>query len=734
MPRLSTVFKKLLSAPGIPGWAFGFGVLLLIAACSRADFPFCCDLSGTSDVPLVKTYDFNFRSGFSTLSSPASNLTVATAADLANFLAAANLQQNTSTGTISGVLIDSAGTFIQGLRIGVFDDAGDPIKDFFYNSLGGVPDFSNTSGATDTTGSFSIFNALPGQVHVRILHGGRGNARVLSFAGAISLMASQALPAVPDSVPITGVVNDIDTGAPVPGVQIFALGVNGLGPNGTIATANSNGGYNIPEPRTTASGFGPSLVSNGSYYMKISASGYRTSYQVIATNPAAIQAGTTDLTVFFKLQSESELSKEATSIGYPLRGDTTLLEGVIRETDGTPRPAAEIDLRDVDGNPVGDVYYRTDSPVPALDRLLVKVQPNGTKGTSNNGEFFVFFSTPPPSKVYLSAVSTLASLDTKNPNKYSASREITLFPASVSYVDPFIIPENALDDNDPSFIPSNSELVTGKVLNISGNPVGDVNIAVLGFSGTLGISGDPTRGPGKYTLPNYSYFSVCDPNGPNYQSTPCGPASPTIDDYRAQRIQYYPFPNDPEYPALKFCTPSYYGTELLTPTKKEPDCALVANAGYVLRLSPPPSSSEYFETYEKILLDNNHDGNIRNLILPSRDELGGQAPTPGKGIVVGTLFIQGSIRTASGITLAANDEEGNPIGDIYYFDDQSPPQIVQADQSFNNGRFAVANIPVSNGERRIYISVISSDDSGAASVRVQENAVTVSDLVVSKSP
>lgn len=693
----------------------------LLTGCGRDPFPFCCDQEGTGDLPIVRTYDHGFRTGFGRLFPPLSNLIITSASDLANFQAAANLRSDLGSGTITGIVIDPSGVLLEGATLASFDDAGNPLGLLFYNGLGGVPDFSNTV-STSETGSFTVFNVPPGPFFLKVIQGGRGNGRVFSFPDSVSQTIVEAFPSTPESIDITGTLADADTNQGVGGARIIALGMPGL-----LATSGVGGGVNIPEVRRdTVEGFGPSLPSNAGFIIKVTAPGFLDTYQFLDTDPDDIQAGATDLTRFLKIQSEEGL--RSAGVDPPVTSTTGVLAGIIRELDRTPRRQTQIEVRDVNGNLVGDLFFSTSNNDPAEGRVLVRAQPDGgLSQTSGNGEFVVF--NLPPGKVYLTAVSTRPTLVVDNPDKFSVSLEIPIFSGGAFYIDELTVFRNSTLEG--TVRPSHSQTVKGRVRDLKRSSVDNITISVLGFSGVLAKSGDN----GRYILPRYSHFNPVDNGGQ------CSDQHPELSDGCDQaKVNYFPFDPAPSFSAERSrfspyrqpCDISYIGFTPGDPTRP-PACALITSGTHVLRLSS--SSTDFFETFQEIQLDNNPVENIRDLTILRKNDLVGVVPSEGTGIVVGTIRSLTSGRTLSGVSIRVTDEEGIPVGTIRYVNDDDQLNE-ESGQSFNNGRFLVTNIPIPDGQgdRLVFLKVTSRDDSGERPVRVFPNAASVIDFVVNKSP
>ena len=143
-----------------------------IHGCGTEDFPGAPKLFADGrDVPYVTTYNFGFPVRFDRITGADGNLLIISGGDLLNLISAANITQVEGRGVVSGTVRDTAGTTVAGVVLAATDADGNPVGDFFYNGLGGTPDFVQTRG-TVPTGGFTIFNAKPGEVFLKAVSGG----------------------------------------------------------------------------------------------------------------------------------------------------------------------------------------------------------------------------------------------------------------------------------------------------------------------------------------------------------------------------------------------------------------------------------------------------------------------------------------------------------------------------------------------------------------------------------
>src|SRR5581483_6495337 len=302
----------------------GFLFLLALGGCSAEQFPGCCSSTGNRDVPFTETVVFDFKTGAGaiTKNNPDGNLQIISSADLLTLLAAAQDTQNLGTGVVSGLVLyngapvqdvslkatDSDGNLLairaEGRKIGndlvlpdglicppelvSFDNIC--IKgSIYYNSPGGVPDFSNNKG-TAITGTFTIFNLPPGDVYLWASRGGRGTSHIKVFENKISVGKVQVIPISISTVGITGSVVDAENSSTaVPQATISVLGTTDPG----LTTVSDGAGlYSMA-----------SIGANGNYLMKVGKPGYWPTYYSLNTTPFQATADVPDVTKPFSAYS-----------------------------------------------------------------------------------------------------------------------------------------------------------------------------------------------------------------------------------------------------------------------------------------------------------------------------------------------------------------------------------------------------------------------------------------------
>src|SRR3569832_308668 len=383
----------------------GFLILLALGGCSSEPFPGCCGSSGNRDVPFTETVVFDFKTGAGaiTKNNPDGNLQIISSADLLTLLAAAQDTQNLGTGVVSGLVLfngapvqdvslkatDGDGKLLavraQGRKIGndlvlpdgmicppelvSFDNIC--IKgSIYYNSPGGVPDFSNNIG-TATTGTFTIFNLPPGDVYLWASRGGRGASRIKVFENKISVGKVQVVPISISTVGITGnIVDAEDSSTPIPQATISVLGTTDPG---LTAVSDGLGLYSMV-----------SIGANGNYLMKVSKPGYWPTYFSLNTTPFQATADVPDVTKALIAYSNSYVANVAKTKGIQIDPSKGIITGRIKAGDGTPQHCAKLtgvpgagitraDGTDLTSLPGGAVVVyvddsRGDCPNPTTDK------------------------------------------------------------------------------------------------------------------------------------------------------------------------------------------------------------------------------------------------------------------------------------------------------------------------------------------------------------------------------
>src|SRR3989338_4630049 len=284
--------------------------LALASGCGTEDFPGAPKSAGERDVPYVTTYNFGFPVRFDRITGADGNLLIISGGDLLNLISAANITQVEGNGVVSGTVRDTGGTTVAGVVLAATDADGNPVGDFFYNSLGGTPDFVQTRG-TVHTGGFTIFNVKPGEVFLKAVSGGRGGARLAAFPDQVSLGLATIRPAVAPVVGVTGEISD-ELGRPIieGNITIEVMGQK-LSQAGdcTDETPSQDAVEAVLFRALTAFRF--CVASEGDYLARLSGDPnlFVTTYYPLRTDRAQlVTQQATDVTAFFSLLTRRGLN------------------------------------------------------------------------------------------------------------------------------------------------------------------------------------------------------------------------------------------------------------------------------------------------------------------------------------------------------------------------------------------------------------------------------------------
>lgn len=398
-------------------WFIGFFALLLVG-CNSQTFPGGPGSTGFRDVPFTETYLFDFKTGAGPISrdNPDGNLQIISAADLLTLLAAAQDQQLLGLGAVSGLVLFN-GSPVQDVALKVTDADGNLLAirmegkkvgnhlllpdgllcpaenvsfdnicikgSIYYNSPGGVPDFSNNKG-TSVAGTYTIFNLPPGEVYLWASRGGRGNARIKVFANKISVGKLQVVPIAVSTVGVTGSV--IEAKDESTAVSQATLSILGTTDPGLTTTSDANGLYAFV-----------SIGTNGNYLLKVSKSGYWDSYHLLNTAPFQATVDIQDVTKTVSGYSNRYISEIVAQGGVPVDSSKGIITGRVTGGDGTPQHCARLSVRDADGNDLsaaGAVIVYVDG-----SRGSCEIE-NDPGQTATNGLFFIY--NVPPGEVFVS--------------------------------------------------------------------------------------------------------------------------------------------------------------------------------------------------------------------------------------------------------------------------------------------------------------------------------------------
>lgn len=671
-------------------------LFLFIGGCANSDFPFCCNPEGVASVPYVTTYHFDIGTGFSNIGGTTSFLTIFSRGDEIDLFNAANISEIPGMGAVAGTVLSLAGGPASGVVLQATDAAGNPVGDLFYNSLGGIPDFSTTSG-TNVSGGFTLLNGPPGDIYFKAVQGGRGNGSVMVFGDSVSVANIGVVPVTQPVIGVTGVVRDFETGSPV----TFGAGVSPLGLKGL--NINSNGGtYSFVQ-----------LGSDSDFIFQVSPPAsqvpplFLTTYNRVNTDLASLSsqfAGAVDVTDDVNVFTTDFFTRlktlTASTTGLTVDPALSILAGVNQDPDGTHRLFSYLDITDDSGNllnfePGGAprVFYRGTYPDPSTGVSVPtwfffkdprvywalstgqattiqiywslstgqiastgchndgKTCPPSDLGMATDGTFVAF--NLPEGQVYLASMALEETPIGGGPNSYAGTEQTTIFSGGV----------------------------TNENVTLNPLPLGQIGFYSPFFGQvTLPDKVTPVSFAQVYALGTAASFATSNPAG-----------------------QF-----------------SYSAAQ-----------ALFLNQGqYTIRTSASPG---YVPTYQSNV---SVDGSFHSLTLFPSSQVNGYISAaglsgsfdPAKGILTGSIIDNGSLRATAGITLAATDLAGNPVGDIRYFDTHGLPILNSG--SSKNGGYMIFNLPPG----LIQVRAVSPDDSGNGLAEVYSGGIALADIHVNNSP
>ncbi|MDC4223965.1 MAG: FG-GAP-like repeat-containing protein [Candidatus Manganitrophus sp.] len=450
--------------------------LLLLSACSADPFPDCCiGQDDERDAPFSTTFLTQFKTGSSDIVPPNPDqlLRIITQADIMTLMNSAATSQLNRNGLIGGVVQGSQGPARE-MALQVTDAEGNIVghatgtsRNLFYNSLGRVPDLTIDQG-TSSEGTFTVFNVPPGETFFQVVRGGRGNGRITSFAGAVSLGRIDALPVLPERIGLQGVVGSSTTiGIPNTTVSFFG--------RDNVETTNGAGLILIPADQ--------GLPTNGEYLIRLSAPGFRETTHRFTTGMGAVlnrQQAFDPLTDSdMIIYDEGVIQELARSVGVTLKPTTAVIFGRIEPGQAN----VAITPTSTDLTALGRIFYYTpplqNSP-PRLDADLT--------ATTDQPTFVLFpdCAQNPEGTIFLNASGIATS--PQNDRILSTGRSIVYCRPGGAFVQ--TIPITPLPDGSTSFTVSvNGEVKT----ETGGDPVPGAMLQIIGGDGTTYFSNSEGR-------------------------------------------------------------------------------------------------------------------------------------------------------------------------------------------------------------------------------------------------
>ena len=618
------------------------------------------------DVPFVDTFAFDFATGVFDRGSfggrdSSANLRIFSAADQRNLLAAANVELATDlgapVGSVSGLVLAGSEP-AQRVLIDVRDFDGNPVQDVFYNGLGGVPDFVATDG-TSTQGSFTVFNVPEGEAFFLGGGGGLGVDHVGVFDRSISVKPMRVVPVFVAETGLTGPITDL-----ISQLNVFPVKLSGVGMQQLTRFSDDTGLLQ----ETPLVGFRIVLPSNSQFLVRSEALGYDVTYQDLDTDLSDL-GGAVDLTRFVEVLSNGTIQRwyrEANLPAGPELRDangriqgTGILVGSVFSGNQSAHIHNRIGVFNQQGEPVGKIFqfFAGSSLVPA-----------GTGRFEDTTQFAVL--DVPPGQVYVRVTGFVTGSGFDTPQ--SGVTEAEIFADSTTLL--------------------------------------EVNVAGAGVAGALGLQ-IVSSVRGKVTLSDL-ITEVTD-------------VAIDINGYA---------PGDMANPGPIRSQTTFNGTEFRILEKSRPGISLVTgfpdrfdqvdgnvllNGTYVFKVTNPPGGGPYVDTYQRIGISRPNalpTGDlevVRNLQVFTRTELEAMAAVagvvldPSRGVLIGRVINSATLRVPVGIELEVRDEDGNRVGEMRYFDEQSLPQVL--DSTTLRGEFIAFNVPPGP----VLLNVSSLNDSGS---------------------
>ena len=689
-----------------PGWPIGRAVaavaLLLGVGCGSEDFPGApSGVTGERDVPYVTTYNFGFPVRFDPVIGADGNLLIISAANLLNLVSAANITQREGHGVVGGRVFDTgtAGgttTTVADVVIAATDVNGRKLGDFFYNNLGGTPDFVQTRG-TVASGGFTAFNIPPGEVFLKAVSGGRGGVRLVAYPDEVSLGVLTVVPVVVPTVGVTGEIND-DLGRSIPrgNVTIEVLGQT-LSEAGNCNDQSPTQTSVEALPFATLTGFRFCVASEGEYFARFSGDPaetpprFVTTYHPFRTGRAqVITTQAVDLTEFFSIQTRAGL-ETATGVGKVAwqESSTGAITGRVHYDNDNRRSNAIIKVTDEHGVDLalpnvsvpgkGTIWYLDEAGAPIDD----------AQATGGTGRFLIINVPAPPSGAGTAYFSVTAVGPTAGkPDRYAGTKISPVFRGGVVYqplqvtLEPVSVAGQ--EDRDRYF----TGPLSGRVM------------AENGLSSVPGARVTPLGVPQTDLPPSSQQVFVADANG-------------------AYDI----------------------GVPIADPTAKTP---LLGASTYLMKVEGPAGTFSHLPTYQRattgsVVLDaaGAVTKTVQDLtVVPTStieafySQTGHAGPLdPTKGVLYGTAVDGTTGRPTDGIQLRVIPLPGGDPIPVYYFSFTGTPRPAIG-ATTSDGRFIVFDVPPGTAS----IDVASPDDTGNLMADSIAGGVTVLRMQVNNAP
>ncbi|VAX28868.1 hypothetical protein MNBD_NITROSPIRAE01-2018 [hydrothermal vent metagenome] len=459
-------------------------ILLFLASCTADPRDDCCiAIDGRRDAPFTTTYLFQYKTGTFDIVSPGNLqglLKIITEADILTLKNAASTSQLKKNGLISG-LVQGLGGPAREVNLQVTDRAGNILsftsgakRNFFFNSLGRVPDFLVNRGTGDE-GTFTLFNVPTGELFFQITAGGRGNGRITSIDSAVSIGQIDTLPVYPDFVEVLGVISNSSS------ADLITDGSTTFFGNANPVVANIEGLFILPPEEA--------IPTQGEFLLRLKAPKtasrettlrFDTEINKVIGRAQAFDPLTANR---LSIYSDERIQELATKAGIPLTASMAIIIGRARGVDGTGKNGVTVVPLDQAGN---DLSFNNGS-----QRIFYFSGGAGESGgltpsltrTTSTGRFILFIdSCENASAISLHGFSTTVT----DPVARDTGRAIALCqPGGIFEQDIVQInfpKEGAVSDPPIATIPMN-----GSVKTQTGDKVNNAEIQILGSS-VLGSS------------------------------------------------------------------------------------------------------------------------------------------------------------------------------------------------------------------------------------------------------
>jgi len=330
-------------------------LLFFLASCTADPRDDCCiAIDGRRDAPFSTTYLFQYKTGTRNIVAPGNELgllRIISEADILTLKNAASTSQLKKNGLITGAVQGRDGPARE-VNLQVTDRDGNIVsfnsgvdRNFFFNSLGLVPDFLVTRG-TGNEGTFTLFNVPTGELFFEITSGGRGNGRITSIESAVSIGQIETLPVFPDRIEVLGVISGASSGNPVPDGTASFFG------NEKPVAGNADGLFILPVEEA--------IPTQGDFLIRLKAPSV-SSREVSVRFDTAISKVTGRLQAFDPLTanglfifSNERLNAITEKAGITLTTSMAIVTGRTRGADGTGKGRVSIIPLDQEGKSLAE--------------------------------------------------------------------------------------------------------------------------------------------------------------------------------------------------------------------------------------------------------------------------------------------------------------------------------------------------------------------------------------------